>query len=384
MSFSSKKAEQKLLLVLDIQSSAVRSSLNLCLTGQKPHILFTYNADLLFKAETDSKSLISMTLKAIDDNIEAVKQYMNIRANSKVSKIPGKITAVHYVLSSPWIVSQAKKLSLSFEKSTKITAEYIRSLIEKERSKLIKTPSEPVKIIEEKIFDVRLNGYSVSEWEGKETRKLDISFTVSLAGKGMIEFFTEKCAHFVHNHNIFFHSSLLLQHIAVDRAGQGGECYALVHVHGEITDVSITKNEDCIFFGTLTFGISTFVRKIAAATGNDLKAADSLLELYTGKGLDETHGKGAIATIDTISGEWIAELGKSLSEAGVDMAPPLSIILSAKAYDNCFTKALEKRYPKVKTTVLSLDDLLPIVTFDREVDRRRLTALYAIALNFIS
>ena len=202
-------------MILDVQSSVVRGSLVLMTLSAKPIVVFTHNSNIPGKAQFDVNYLIKTTLAAVGETISSAEKYLNILKHEKTLKpLPHKISAIHYALLSPWIVSKAKVMSIDFDKKTKISSQYISGIIEKERSKMLPKSDEPIELIEQKIFDVRLNGYSVSEWENRETDRLEVSFAVSMAGVRMIESFVRECRGVVSQSHVHFHSSLLLQQMA--------------------------------------------------------------------------------------------------------------------------------------------------------------------------
>jgi hypothetical protein len=375
----SKKTEDEVILILDVQSSVVRGSLVVLKPQAVPHVLFSYNAAIPFKAHTDSSFLIKMTLRAVGETVDAAVRHIHIRAAAE--KIRMKVSDVHYVLSSPWIVSQAKMLSMTYLKDTKISKEFILGLIEKERAKLVPSQTEPVRVIEEKIFDVALNGYSVTDWHGKLTKKLDVAFTISVAGTRMIEHFIKECGKAVKPAHVFFHSSLLLQHMGTEKIFPARDSYSIIHVHGELTDVAVIRQHSCAYFGSFPVGVRTLVRKLSIATSSDEHAADSLLTLYTGGHIDETHGKKSRNAIENIAAGWISELKKMFTDAHLIPPPPISVILAAWAHDDFFAQILETTYPKVPITLLAVDDIIPLLSYDPHAERRRLPALYAIAIN---
>ena len=380
MSVFSKKDKGDLILVIDVQSSVVRGSLVLIRRSQLPYVVYTYNATIPFNSYTDSNFLIKSTLQAVEETVQATLRHLHIRiAEGDADQIPHSVSAVHYTLCSPWIVSQAKVLSLTSEKNMHITRRFILDLIDQERAKLIPSPTDPLRVIEEKIFDVRLNGYSVVAWEGKMTTDVQVSFTVSIAGENMIQEFIRSCRLAVNHRRVFFHSSLLLQYIGMGLVYPKYEDYALIHIHGELTDFTVVRQNHCTFFGSFPSGVRTLVRKLATAAKLDDQAADSLLTLYIGGHLDAEHGKKSLEIVDQIASDWIVELQKLFIESAVDVQP-LKFILSAWAHDEFYLSALRRTYPKISVDTLSIDDILTKVEFAPQAERRRLTGLYAAAL----
>jgi len=359
--FFSSTNDEKLVLILGVESGAVRGSLTLISPSCAPKVIFSHEALIPWKPHTDSRYLIKTTEKAVKETVEASLQRLHmLYSDKKAGDIPRKISSVHFAMSSPWIVSRAKLISVRFDKDTAVDRAYIMKLVGDERAKMIPEQSEPVRVVEEKIFDVRLNGYSVNDWQDKGARALDISFTVSVAGAHTIDRFAALCEHAVHPHQVHFHSSLLLQFIGIEKSLQTSENYAIIHVHGELTDVAMVHDRSCIFFGSYPFGVRTMVRKVAASTKTDGHAADSLIALYTGGKLDPAQDKKAGAVIESVSEGWAKELDKVLLLSPQDIRSSANIVISARAHEDSLAKMLHKLYPAVKITAISETDMLPI------------------------
>jgi hypothetical protein len=378
MPLFSSKSTSNLILILDVQSSIVRGSLVLVRKGTLPNVIFIYNANILLKPHTDSNYLTKMTLRAVSETRDACLRNLHARHSSE--GVPKKITAIHFALSSPWIVSQAKTLSAQLPKEMPISKAYVERLIEEERAKMMPAGGQPVRVIEEKIFDVRLNGYSMAAWIGKNAGTVEVSYTMSLAGDRMIERLKEACGTF-HQNSIYFHSSLLLQFIGMRICLPDHGTYTLAHIHGELTDVAVMNDHDCVFFGSYPFGVRTLVRKIALATGTAEQAAESMLTLYVGGHLDATHAAGQADVIRSISAGWGRELQKILGQQGAMSMMKLRCVVSALAHDDFFAQSLRQSYPEATVELLSIETILPHVSFSDHAERRRLAGLYAVALN---
>jgi len=378
---SSAKIHEENVLILDIQSSVVRGTLVSLRKGAIPLVHFTFNADIPYKPDTDSSYLIKTTLEAVNQTMENVNRYLYDSNKLRERKNRIKVGAVHYALSSPWIVSQAKIFSTSFAKPTKISRPYILSLLDKERSKLVAGPAQAVSVVEEKIFSVSLNGYVVNQWEGRDTKDLEVSFTVSVAGTRMIESFRKAAESLVSKKKIAFHSSLLLQYIGIEQSLLPMDNFSLVHIHGELTEIAIIRNRACAYFATFPYGVRTLIRNIAKATNTDEAAADSLLTLYADGQIDPGHADASIQKIQEVTAVWTDELSRLFTESNLSLPAPVSLMVTAWGHDNHYIQVLKKIYPNIPVTLLTIADLLPKISFDDKTEHRRLSALYAIALN---
>ncbi len=378
--FSTSKVDHKIILILDVQSSIIRASL--LVSGDPiPKVIYTFASETKKSDSGNDASLIKSTLLGINDAVQSATRFIRHEENlGGYPHIRRKIDSVHYILSSPWIVSEAKIISKQYEKDTEVTKKYIFDLIDEDRKEILKS-EEALQVIEQKIFDIKLNSYSVNNWEHKAARTLDVSFTISVASTKMVSFFIDQFRHIVHSNKIFFHSSLLLQYIGIEKVLEPGLNYCLVHIHGEQTDVSLIRRKSCIFFGSYPFGVRNFVEKLAKETNNGYQAADSLLSLYVGNRLDNTLNDKNILAISKIANDWLGKLKETLLAQRFEIKAPMSVIVTASSHDDCFVKVIKDSVPGVPVYVLSVDDLMTRVAFDHFAERGRLVALYAIAIH---
>lgn len=375
----SRHEQRELVLILDIQSSVVKGALTL-LSPSIPKIVFSHSILVPYRAHSTSSDLIKSTLAVIDECLKVVNSY--VASHSQDGSIPTHIASVHYVLSSPWIVSEAKSISLSFDKETVITNDSLLKLIEREREQSTPGQSKELSIIEERIFDVRLNGYSLDNWSGRSTRQLDVSFVMSVAGTGMIKLFTEAVKHVARAKHVSFYSGMLLQYIGIRDVLPDRGTYTLIHIHGELTDVAVITHHACSFFGSYPYGVNTTLRCIAQAGNTDLHAADSLLSLYTSLQLDPTAEKQA-AIVPGCGQDWSSRLVTLISNVQVKGTLPPHVLMSAGQHETFFVEAYKGIMPKSHIELMTLDHLKNHVEFGQHAERLRLTGLYSIAIHKI-
>ncbi len=377
MLFSSKDKLGRLELIFDIQSSIVRGSLMLLKHGEVPHILWMQSVDITYRPKGGSAYLIKMAVRAVEDVSMSAHAY--VRDKHDRDPLPPKIAGVHFVLTSPWIVSRARTISQKFPKDTRITRARIAEIIKAERSELSSDESGGLTSIEEKIFDVRLNGYSIPEWEGNMARTLEVSFALSIAGNRMIEYFAKAARRAGAHETPRFHSSLLLQHAGMMIATPLNDSYALVHAHGELTDLVMVDNRSCVLFGSHPVGVHTIVRNIAHALKISEPTADSLLSIHEDGKLSAENDIAGIRAIEGASAGWVNGCKKLIAMAPENRYPTQAVI-SARTHEKFFRDSFITAYPSVKTSLLNTDDLTRLVTFDPKIETLRLTVLYAVAI----
>ncbi|OHA43247.1 MAG: hypothetical protein A3G04_01795 [Candidatus Taylorbacteria bacterium RIFCSPLOWO2_12_FULL_44_9] len=377
MFFSNPHGE--LMLIIDVQSSIVRGSLVYESPLTIPSIIYTHNISIPYKSGGGSSYLIKMATRAVEEITQVVMA--NIQKESNSDDLPHHVSSVHYVLSSPWVVSQAKTLSMSFEKDTMISRAYITGMIWEERAKMTANTSDDIRVIEEKVFDVRLNGYSVTSWESKHTKELCVSFVVSIAGGRMIDRFVEISQSLVRKKDrVKFHSSLFLQHIGIQKIIPDSSDYVLVHIHGELTDVAIIRARSCSFFGSYPFGIHSIIRAVALETKTTEDVAESTLNLILDGDIDSNKSKEFVF-VENMKQRWVDEFKKLLKTSSTPEAALDRVIISARSHEDFFVKSLQLAYPQASPELLVIENILPNVSYEINAERILLTGVYVTAIH---
>lgn len=357
--FFRKKNRNQLILLLEIQSSQVRGSLILYPenSASAPYIFFSERIFTTYRPSAPS----SYYLKATFDNLRTMAD-MGLRAHRELvqsgahPELPHEVTEVQYVLSSPWVASQARTVSVSFEKDTIMKHDRVTRILDDERAK-IKIGEEDTTVgIEEKIFDVRVNGYSISDWVGKSARTTEISYAVSVSGRDTIRHLTELVDHIVGKKNVHFHSSLLLQYVAMrDNVVPDKHSYVLIHVHGEITDVVVVRDHNCSFFGSYPIGVNTIVRMIADRAQTDPRTADSLLSLYVGDKLHDEHAADTKKIMNDVSSRWTQALGELLAQSGAQSGLPQQVYVIGHSHSQFFVMSYRSVEPHATVEPLDVE-----------------------------
>ena len=355
--FLSHGSKGELILILDLQSSMVRSSLvYLNPNSHTAEIIFSDIVEIPHKKHANSGYVIKMALKAVSETVTNVLRFISRRKHEdKDNILPHHIDSVHFALSSPWIISQAKVLSLKFGKPTTVTRKGIMNLIEKERQDLVSDDSDKFDIIEEKIFDVSLNGYSVSSWEKKMADELEVSYAMSVAGTAMIERLRSTCDNVVRRSRIHFHSSMLLLYMGIRAENIGGSSYMINHIHGELSDIAVIERNSCAFFGSYQLGVNSIRRKISEKTKMREQSADSLMSLTTGGHLDDSDVSKKEKPVEDMQHGWVGEFDKLLKNASYTKPLPKKAYVVALSHPEFFIRSLGLQHKDILAEELKLD-----------------------------
>ncbi|MDE1974979.1 MAG: hypothetical protein KGI49_00510 [Patescibacteria group bacterium] len=384
--FFFRKTSGKTILMIEIQSSLVRASLVWFRPDKHPYILYDGSRYVPHGHKAGNDRLVAGVLEAITESLdEAKRYYSSIKNAGTFDHIPRHISETHFILSSPWMISRARTVSVAFEHPTKITRRYVEGLLAAERRKIDpdETHDHNVSIIEEKILEVRLNGYPISDWKDREAARLDLSYAVTAGGE-TIDRFRRACSRISWRDSIYFHSSLLLEYAGISAMKPGERSYFIVNVHGKMTDMASIKEGVCVFFGSFPIGVRTIIKDVSSAMKTDMGTAESAISLYIGEKFDEAHSGSIAEAVGKASSAWIREYAKMATEAGYSNGLPMKAMIYAKDHEDLFVEAIRRSYPTENPTVLSMDDVAEKVSFDPHAEQLRMVGLYATAIGSLT
>jgi len=377
--FSFGKEKEKLTLIFDIQSSVVRGALIQGMRSGTPNILHSCIIHVPYRPNSGSSYLIKRTLRAMSDVLDDAYRYIHKLDKKIFSK---SLDEIHVVLSSPWITSQARIVSIEKDKEIKVYEENIQEIIDQQRKSIVDDTTS-FTVIEEKVFDVRLNGYSITDWEEKTAKFLEISYTSSYANKNIVEKIQSICEHQVPKSRIHFHSSLLLQYLGMQNIYENTQNYVIVYLHGELTDTVVVKHGFPVFFGSYPFGVQTLIRKIAKNTKVDTGTAESMLSLLIGNHTDTANFESTKNIIEDITNGWKDDLKKMIDATISKDGAGYDMIVSSRTHEDYFLQCVRGTYERARVQSLSSSMISAKVPFSSEAEHIRLLALYASALSDI-
>jgi cell division ATPase FtsA len=372
---SSHSKKDSLSLIIDVQSSTMQGSLVLKRPDEIPRIVWTSIGDIQYRA--GSAYLIKNSVKAVQTIASSAHIY--IKDFEKHFLTVDHISKVHIVLSSPWITSEARTISRSFKKETVISRSDVQEMIEVERGGSARKDRDVMVIIEEKVFDVRLN---VEEWEGATAQKIEVSCALSWGSTHMIRSFTDACIHAGLTVPIDFHSALILQYIGRTIVDPMTEPCMFIDVHGELTDVLVATPDSCVLFASYPIGIRILVRDLARTAHISVSAADSLVSLYEHAQIDALHGAHDTMCIQKVAASWVAHIDSMLSQIPIAHMPH-KMTVSSRVHELFFKQTLTLTYPHSTHDVLSSHDLASYIAQDPHTERSCAVSLQIIAIHTV-
>lgn len=330
--FSSQKNDFKG-IILDIQSGLVRGALiNKRKTEEgveETTILSIVTRSINTKhSVTNSEQLTKKTLKLISDVMDHL---IKDAGTSKISRID-------YILSSPWIFSKFKTIKIKYDVETRVTSKTIANIISKEvANSSTKDDTEPV---DQKIFEIRLNGYPTEMFDDKMAHELDISISTSFTSKSLLK----KIKEVIEKHSNIkegkVHSALILQYTALRELLKNNNEFIYIHVHNELTDLIMVKDSLCRNIASFPFGVNVLLRKISAVTKESLEASDSTLSLFQGEKLSDEEKVRMNKIIEPLMAEWVKFFTNSFGKIFDISNLPRTLYLATHSHYDLFKNSL--------------------------------------------
>lgn len=392
------EATGELALVIDIESGLVRGSLvwftrqfsssDIAGPGIPPHIFYTTSSEIAVRGGANGVNLLAAMVAAVSRVSEAVLGEGLKITSSHSLHVP--VSKIHVVFSSPWIISKTKTVKISYKEEAEITKSTIREILDAERARLEKefasggNPGEiDLAFVEQKIFEVKLNGYPTVHYEHKLTRELEVSFVISIGSKSIlarIEKAIEKSL-LMEKRSVACHSSLLLQYSALRNIVTGAGDYLVIHVHNEISDIIVVKNGICAAMASFPAGTALISQISGALLNQSKELAHSSLNLQSKKALHPAENSRIEVIADAGAGKWSIQFMETLSALGpADSMPHRAYLLANEHYAH-FERALQSnKLRNFTVTPIERSILDSAVTHENKEREDALMTLYVFAL----
>lgn len=335
------------------------------------HIEYTKHVPLPLKERIHTKTLI-------DNTVNSIKEI-----SQEIFSLKRRVDSVDVVLSSPWYASYTKSLVFEKKEAFTISQSFLDEIIEKELKEMTKGADKEMKLIEKRISNVKINGYSTSSPFGKKTNKIELSLYVSLAPIS----FLEKIELAIHQSlavkTILFHSFPLSAFSVIRNIFQNDSDFVFIDVAGEVTDVLAVKNGSIVGTASFPLGKNHLVRKVADHFKVDSEIALSFVKIFSdGNAADDVKQK--VGTLSAaIKEEWLAYFGQITADMyGAESFPGKVFITSDEDVRELVEDYTDNLFSK--KVYMGSETLAQFATFDPHVEQDPFLTLESVYLSTLS
>lgn len=334
---SKPKNGQHFVIVFDIGSGSIGGSFVSVDEGKIPEIIFATRRDIPFQEKLNFPRFLELMIKTLEE--------MFITMQKSGGGV--KITQAFCVLASPWYASQTRLVHYNQPESFVVTEKGLNKLLQKEiglfrDSKLFvrsKVGDAMPEIMESKNIQMKLNGYEVRDPFGKRITELEIALYISMIPANIYKSINESIVKFWHVPNAHFASFSLVAFDLIRDVFSGESSFLFVDISGEVTDISLAK--DNVLLESISFpaGKNMLTRAIIEDMKTTAAVAHSELDLYLENKSTKEHAKQIEKTLDSVSKEWLMYFEDALAQLSLEFPVPKTIFYTT---DNNVVSWFEK------------------------------------------
>ena len=304
--FKKKNDFSQLTLVLDIRSSSIGGAVIKIVGGGKPvEILASTREFFFFDNVVNADSFITRAEISLKTVLELLVHKQ---------KYGSQIGSVEVFYGAPWY----KNLIENFLTNEKSAVDFNQNYLNKILKESVKKIGDDEEIIDRELLAMFLNGYYTKNPFGKKARTIDLSFYFAILNKHTKNNFVSIIRKFTNIKNISHHSHTIAFYNLLRNVIHPPKSYVMFDISGEVTEISIIKNEHLIKIISVPHGNNYFVRQLMQKTGHDF--ATCFNEIKTKNSL-----------IDDISKtDWAKCIAECLNECGLHSLPSTVYVSTAE------------------------------------------------------
>ncbi|MEK7071530.1 MAG: hypothetical protein AAB943_01175 [Patescibacteria group bacterium] len=384
--FSGSKEKGELVALFDIGSSSVGGALFYLRRSKIPKIIFSWREPITLEKQFNFDKFLSSTIQAFDNVAGKVCQ-AGLGAPKKF----------FCVLSSPWYASQTRAIRLEKNTTFVFTAKMADSLIEREIGLFKDEHFDKYENVGSKVLPIELknmktvlNGYNTPNPINQKATELEMTIFFSICGEQFLKKVQAVVAQHFHREDIKFSSFAMVSFAVARDLFAEQENFLLIDIGGEVTDISMVKEN--ILRNSISFplGLNFITREVANILDCPLHEARSLISLYKDGHASELALKKLEPLISKVKTEWLTQFQNSLANLSHDLSIPATIFVTVdKDLADFFGEIIKTEQfsqytlaeSKFKIAFLGTEELHDSVIFGEDTARDPSLTLESIYIN---
>jgi hypothetical protein len=236
------------------------------------------------------------------------------------------------VLGQPWFIGSVDTEVLSKEKPFQITESILQTLQESGIANVLRKQETlywqevmgsavPLEVFKNSTL---LEGYPVTQYEHRMVKELSIQFYIAMVSKSVLEHVEEVIKRILPNHEIFFSTSThFFSSIHTTSSVHKNSRSVFIEISGEITSVSIRKNDSVMGVVTIPHGKNRIL-KVVAPNAVSAQEARSSLSMFFKKNTKIIYSELPTELQDALTA-WHTEVTENIKMLSDGVTPPLLI-----------------------------------------------------------
>lgn len=314
MSFFSfiQKNKESYSLVLNFGSGSVSGGILKFTKESGVDMVFFDKESIAYQTEVSPVRHIELMKNSLALLLKRI-QAVGLKGIQKTNTKPLNIDRVFCVFSSPWCVSQTKTIRIKENSDFKLTKKYLDELVNNQKNIFESGDSKTRQIIEEKIIQLKINGYPVTNFQNKLVRDLEISVIFTFMPNDILDLINKTILGTFNIPNIWCHSSSLVFFSTLRDLFSYKNDFISLNVTEEITDIMIVKDNIIFSEVSIPIGRNHFIRELSKSLNVSEEVANSMFNLHQGNNNNKLASLQDDIKIESIISPWIDKIITTLS-----------------------------------------------------------------------
>ena len=246
-------------------------------TAVPPMILWSRRKEIPFQGAIDHGHFF----QSIFSVLKTVTEAMSVEAKESPD-------IIFCTFSSPWHTSQTRIAKSTLSQPSVIIPQIINSLVDAEKmafekayaSRVSVESSWRVALLEQKIMRISLNGYATQNPYGKSAQDIDVALYISMGSQSFLDEINHLVEKIFHRGIDQYHSLPFVSFSALRDIFPGREHFLMCGIGGEITDLSLVKNNLLVETVSFPKGRMTLMRDAVMLLKRQPEEMLSMLTLH--------------------------------------------------------------------------------------------------------
>ncbi len=327
--------KEQVAILIDIGNGSTTGSVVVYSKDAKPKFIYVVKKFFVIsdkvdglKLEAEMNSLLEQMLAILTQKSFEHKYWQGKKK---------KFDKILISFSSPWFISKTKNIHLEKDKEFVISKNFLDGIMNQEVEVLknelhTQNPEETFEVIERSIVHSKINGYTLDDAIGKNTKSFDASLYMSVVSDNFIEKILEnlyKHTHVTHD-NVLINTFPLISFTVIRDLFTKEQNFIIMDVTGEVTDVTMVKGDIIVDTVSIPSGRNFIIRQISKNFNVSTEIAESTLKLFLSKKLEDATSNQMSELMVSVEKEWSIYFENALTELAPDMNLPSTMFLTAE------------------------------------------------------
>jgi hypothetical protein len=366
--FSFRKKESSLSLVFDIRDTSITVAVAKFYFDNKPEIFSCQNFKINFSKPINYDKYISVLLKTMEDSVVSVTRDL-VKVGNKE-----RISNYYMFFGSPWCISQSKVIRIEKDRPFLIDEKLLRQVLSKEEENLIQridSSSEEKNwmVMEEKIIQLKLNGYKVNKIYDRKAEKVEMEFLVSFIPKEIQDKINEPLRSKIkeNSNSTILSSFSFLRDLFLDKND-----FIYFDINESITDLYIVRGDVLEGVSSFPIGQSDIIKEISAKSNLSIDIITSKINIKYQGNCDEKTSDEVDSLIENGFKLWFENFNSTISKMSSPINLPnnifvvanssISKIFAEKMVKDSLDKKIELLNMKINTEIIREEVFHNIIT----------------------